>query len=506
MPIASGQCPNCGATVEFRNGASMSLVCPYCRHVAVRSDRGLEKLGEAADVAATENSLAVGDRGSLVGRPFEVLGRLVLDHPAGGTWEEYYIALGDDAWGWLANEQGRWEASTPVEWDGAPGLKWSELTPGASVSLGPYGKFVVAEQNKSVFATAQGELPFAARTGTPRFFADLSGPDGGWATLDFGESEAGPPKIYVGRVIAPADLWIERGGATVKPVLGVTSLKCPNCGGALTLRAGGKAERVACPYCRAISDIATLTVIDKQAAARSALAIPLGSKGRLSQIDWTVIGYMERSGVIEGETFYWSEYLLYNADDGFRWLVYDEGSFWFGTPASAGDVDTATVSSGIVRYRGHRYNLRNSNDARVEYVVGEFYWKVTVGERVAATDFECGTSLLSREVADGEISWTFSTRMPSAASIFRTFGVNPPDESVGPRAFSSGSSSNDSGGYSYSSSSGGSGGAGGAVVFVVIAIVALIFFAAMSDDCDGGGGDGYGGGHSSHSYGGFGGK
>lgn len=503
MPIASGLCPNCGATVEFRNGASMSLVCPYCHHVAVRSDRGLEKLGESADVAATENSLAVGDRGTILARPFEVLGRLVLDHPAGGTWEEYYIALGDDAWGWLANEQGRWEASTPVEWDGAAGLKWSALAPGAAVSLGSHGSFVVAEQNKSRFASAQGELPFAARPGTLRLFADLSGPNGGWATLDFGENEDSTPTIYVGRVIAPGDLTIQRTGATVKPVLGVTELKCPNCGGALTLRAGGKSERIACPYCRAISDLATLTVIDRQAAARSSPTIPLGSKGQIYQIEWTVIGYVDRSGSLDGETFYWSEYLLCTRENGFSWLVYDEGSFWFGTQAAAGDVDTTAIASGIVRYDQHRYNLRNSNEARVEYVVGEFYWKVAVGERVTATDFACGTSLLSREVSAGEINWTYSTRMPNAAAVFRAFGVNPPAESPGASA--------SYGSYSYDPDVRHSSYEGIfailQLIFAGIAIIVVLFLTVAEADCEGAGGsDGYGGGHSSHSYGGFGGK
>ncbi|HEY8072520.1 MAG TPA: DUF4178 domain-containing protein, partial [Labilithrix sp.] len=89
MSVASGPCPSCGSTIEFRAGSSLSLVCKYCKHVVVRTDRDMRNLGRVADVTYSDAGLAPGDQGTFRGRNFSVEGRLVLSHPMGGQWEEY---------------------------------------------------------------------------------------------------------------------------------------------------------------------------------------------------------------------------------------------------------------------------------------------------------------------------------------------------------------------------------------------------------------------------------
>ncbi|MCC6900244.1 MAG: DUF4178 domain-containing protein, partial [Polyangiaceae bacterium] len=92
MAVAQGSCPSCGASIEFGVGSSIAKVCEYCRATVVRSDRGLENLGKVADIANTPSLIAVGDQGTLAGRPFEVLGRVQLDHGK-GPWDEYYVTF-----------------------------------------------------------------------------------------------------------------------------------------------------------------------------------------------------------------------------------------------------------------------------------------------------------------------------------------------------------------------------------------------------------------------------
>src|SRR5262245_35493369 len=102
MAVAQGACPSCGAPIEFGVGSSIAKVCEFCRATIVRSDRGLENLGKVADLANTPSLIAVGDQGTLAGRPFEVLGRVQLDHGK-GPWDEYYVAFDyGQTWGWLA--------------------------------------------------------------------------------------------------------------------------------------------------------------------------------------------------------------------------------------------------------------------------------------------------------------------------------------------------------------------------------------------------------------------
>lgn len=46
--------------------------------------------------------------------------------------------------------------------------------------------------------------------------------------------------------------------------------------------------------------------------------------------------------------------------------------------------------------------------AEVIYVVGEFYWRVAVGESFLVEDYICPPLMLLREVTDKEASWSES--------------------------------------------------------------------------------------------------
>lgn len=74
MAIAEGNCPSCGAPIQFGLGASLARVCVSCRATVLRTDRGLEECGRVAALAETPSRVSVGDHGTLAGRPFFVLG------------------------------------------------------------------------------------------------------------------------------------------------------------------------------------------------------------------------------------------------------------------------------------------------------------------------------------------------------------------------------------------------------------------------------------------------
>jgi hypothetical protein len=477
--------------MTFSAGASASQVCKYCRTVVVRTDRDWQKLGKAADLANTPSSLAVGDRGTFRGRSFEVLGRVQLDYGR-GPWDEFYVQFNDGQWGWIAEAQGNLYATQKIN-EPLPVPPPQSLRVDVPVALGRYGTFKVVERRDARVITAEGELPF--KPSAQRFYADCHGPGGTFATLDYNDGTS-VPEVFVGAIVPLGEVQLsprggERPGAQ-KAALG--ELTCQTCGGKLPAPKPG-IERVACRHCNTISDSNTMQMLARQNAARQRPVIPLGAEGNLGGTHYVVIGYIERSAVVEGEQFFWQEYLLWSKSVGFRWLMLDEGNWLFVHPISAADVQCNEFQA---IWHGRTFQLRNRNDARVEYVLGEFYWKVEVGETVAATDFIAGSDVLSRERTQDEVNWSYCTPV-SFAQIAQAFGVNP---SAMATAFTYNPTP------SYTTSGSGGGGMLNLVYagMIVCVVLCLVCVAASSE-----GGGSYSGGSYSYSggggsFGGFGGK
>ena len=386
--LARGACPQCGAPMSFALAASAAQVCAYCKAVVVRTDRDLTVRGRVGDLLPLDAGITVGSTGALFGERFRVGGRVQYDRAqaAGAPWQELFVALESGRWCWLASAQGRWYATALALPAGAL-PPYASALPGAPVDLGPLGRFVVAERQLRRTLSGEGELPFPIQTATIEAYADLSGPGGQFATLDFGDGTA-PPQVYAGRIVGPDQLRIDApapGIETAAPVA-TAALTCPGCGGALPLNAPATAERVVCRYCGMQSDVTrgALVALRKLAPPAVAPVIPLGARGVVRGAEVTCIGFLVRGTTVDGERYTWREYLLLTAQGAFVWLLEEDGDWQFIVPVEVGDVrrasDRACVLGGVT------YTLpegeEEPNVAEVESVLGDFYWKIEVGERV----------------------------------------------------------------------------------------------------------------------------
>lgn len=480
MPVAQGSCPGCGAPIEFGVGSSMAKVCPYCRSTVLRTDRGLQDLGKVADLANTPSLVAVGDQGTLSGRPFEVLGRVQLDWGA-GPWDEYYVAFDyGQAWGWLAFAQGHWYVTAKVEGLGIPPL--NALAVEMDVPLGQAGTFRVAEIKNARIASAEGELPGAITVGATRYYADCYGQNNGFATLDYGDN-SGAYEVFVGWVFAETQMQVTQMGERTAQKVKLDQIKCPNCGGDIPSLSGERAERIGCPYCGAVSDIAAQQVIAQQQAAMKMPDIPIGSRGNFEGMEYVCIAYMRRSTDFDGETFSWEEYCLWNQDVGYRWLVKDETSWMWVVDCNLAELDLAGMPQ-QVGWGGRYFTLRNQNSARLDYVLGELFWKAQIGETSQVMDFVNGTDVLSREVIEGgEVKWTYSAQVPWAA-IAQAFGL--PVEGPGGQFQAA------AGGGAVAAGVGAAAATGGCSSAVVLVfIVSIILIICMLGACGSCGGGGY---------------
>lgn len=204
-----------------------------------------------------------------------------------------------------------------------------------------------------------------------------------------------------------------------QPAPAIRPLSCPSCGGTVELRAAGYTVHVACQYCGSILDVTDpqVKLVTEYRRAAAATEIPLGTRGTLRGVEWEAIGYLQRS---EGGDYGWEEYLLFNPYHGYRWLVKARDGWSLG--------EMLTVTPDWVSYErygldGEEFTHFFEGHAQVDYVLGEFYWRVAVGEAVKTGDWVRPGVMLSREENAHEISWTRSELIP-AREMRDAFGVD----------------------------------------------------------------------------------
>ena len=413
----------------------MATVCESCNALVARTDRSVEDLGKAADLLQTRSPLALWLGGRHQGVGFQLTGRAQLRHGSGGVWDEWYLAFDDGTWGWLAEAQGNFYLSHRQPEAGA--IDPQSLIAGHPVKVGnPPTSMVVAETGEAEMLAARGEIPYRPEIGRRYWYADLGGPGGSFGTLDFGEK---PPALFLGKQVSLADLGLETGtgagspdaaydpDAIAGPQVDVEAVTCGNCGGGLEIHVPDRTERVACPYCGTMHDCnrGALSVVAAAKQQPIEPDIPLGSKGTFDGEPYTVIGFMVRSTTWGWQTFSWNEYLLYNPAQGFRWLVHGDGHWNYVRPLPVGEVAAGAPGHGhysgeVAEYDGNVYKIFQSGEAKVEYVAGEFYWKVEAEQTSQTVDFVRPPEMLSGEATDNEVNWSlgvYRTHREIAASF-----------------------------------------------------------------------------------------
>ena len=396
---ALASCPSCGAALSFRPG-TMVAVCSYCKALAARRDRDPELIGQVADLVDTGSPLGLGASGTYAGRAFTLAGRVQLKHPLGGVWDEWYLALDDGRWGWLAEAQGRFYLT------------------GSLADLGADGMWTVGELSHATFHSAEGEIPWAVEPGATYRFADLSGKNGAFATLDYSET---PPLFFLGREIPLTDLHIQ-GGLRKPTRLGTQSLNCPKCGGALALHAPDQTQRVGCPSCGSLlsAENGKLAFLKSLRQPAQDVVIPLGAEGLLQGEKVICIGQLRRSCNIEGIDYPWNEYLLLDSQHGFKWLVQSEGHWSVAVALPPGEVSLGREGLKNLSALGTNWRRFQDVQAVVEGVWGEFYWQVEQGEQAQVTEFVAPPRSLSQERqthrgGGEEVNWSLSTYLEPEA-------------------------------------------------------------------------------------------
>src|SRR5260370_995372 len=207
------------------------------------------------------------------------------------------------------------------------------------------------------------------------------------------------------------------------------ALNCPKCGAAITLRSFGQAATVVCGSCHSILDAKdpNLAILQQfEAATREVKPlIPLGTRGKLRGTDCEVIGFQRRHSKVEGISYYWHEYVLFNPYKGIRYLSEYDGHWNDISICKQLPLNEGTSAN----YLGEIYKPFQTSDANTDFVLGEFPWQVRVGEHAVVTDFVHPPLVLSPEKLNTEVTWSIGEYI-SVSEVLVAFHIPraPPPE------------------------------------------------------------------------------
>ena len=420
MPGPAASCPNCSAPVEFRWSSAVQTVCTHCRSVVVRRDVNLEAVGVVADLPLTGSPIQLGTRGRFDDDAFIVTGRIVYEYEH-GSWNEWHLAFDDNSSGWLSDAQAEYAVSRLAKNLGAlPSA--DRLAVGQRFTWGDVA-FQITSLTKARYRGVDGELPFEYWDKSEVLFADLRSGDDHFATIDYSET---PPLLFLGASVRFDELALkDLRPAEERPGAATSGFNCRTCGAAIELRAVGLTKSVACTSCGSIQDPADPTVLilqDAQARERLTPTIPLGSIGTWHGHPFEAIGFQHRHIVVDDEEFGWNEYLLFNREQGFRYLSEYDGHWNDITTLSAVPEPATASGRPAARYRGRTFKLFQTASATTDFVLGQFPWRVRAFDVAGVSDYVAPPQMLSAERTDEETTWSLG-EYTSGESIWKAFNL-----------------------------------------------------------------------------------
>ena len=416
-------CPGCGAPVEFKSAQSAYAVCPYCHSTVVRSGEALSRIGTMGELFDDHSPLQLmaSGRTTLNGQeqPFTLIGRLQYQSEA-GVWSEWVAFLQDGTLATLSEDNGAYVFTRPMDAGRAlPDAARFRIGTTTAINGKPYS---VAFSGPVHLRSAQGELPQLPPLGQPFGMVELRSSDGEVLSIDYSTT---PPQASRGRAVQLQDLQMQGlKDASVKEEKGGRQFSCPHCGAPVQVKLASS-KSISCPSCKSLIDLGSgigheLLVAEQREPVRPVIA--LGQRGTLQGTAWQVVGFQHRMGQEPGddEQFGWSEYLLYNQQRGFAFLV-DSDDGWSLVRPTTGAPQLSGSGQGAT-YLGASYALQSSYHAETTYVLGEFYWQVTRGQKTFNRDFASAKGLLAMEQSANEITWSSGDKLASA-TVAQAFGM-----------------------------------------------------------------------------------
>lgn len=199
------------------------------------------------------------------------------------------------------------------------------------------------------------------------------------------------------------------------------AVNCTACGAGLDVLGGGRVTVHICPYCGT-----ELDAVDNYRAVRkfNDIARPdspfeIGMSGRLSGVDYTVIGTLEHREDWAGRSWTWVDHQLYSPTHGYAWLTLENSHLTFSRRyrrpvwMSSAWVERAEHRPSL-RLRGQLFNYYDTSTSRITFAEGEFTWAPQKGEKTTTVTALAGGEMLSFSQTGSEREVYLSTYLPVA--------------------------------------------------------------------------------------------
>ncbi|HEY6093362.1 MAG TPA: DUF4178 domain-containing protein [Gallionellaceae bacterium] len=185
----------------------------------------------------------------------------------------------------------------------------------------------------------------------------------------------------------------------------------------------GHTVSAVCSHCSTVIDTANdnFRIIKKDHQSSRETDLPIGARGVLQGVKWEVIGYVEKKD--KASLSFWDEYLLFNPYFGFRFLIQAD-NHWNLASVIKRDLPLSRDDNEVM-LDGQKFSVFYRGQSSVEYVKGEFYWRVRKGDQETYADYVAPPRMLSVERSPQEINLSLAEYV-LPEEVERAFGVTLP--------------------------------------------------------------------------------
>lgn len=395
-------CPSCGAPTELTNPAVVQVTCSYCESIFVWDKETAKFMGKKSRLTPALSGLKIGTEGKINGKNFRVLGRVKYTYhytenasseilalkSNEGSWDEWFLEDNDGNPIWVSEDMGDLILEEPILQKHS--LQKEDVYAGKRVKV-KGTEYTIREFGNAFCIGTEGSLPFVVIPDETYFFADAKSVDGKhFLTIEFDELR--DSNVFGGHKISDKEISYEK-ETFIHHKRDSEAIQCPNCASPLDLE--GDSDKVATVVCKSCSSVVGLdqdtALITGKAPKDKAnvFKFPIGAKGKLNGVEWSIVGRQRFDWRDDGEKGYDLEYLLYNPDKGYLWMSEADRHYYLGEPTDVAPKNSLMhihIPKTTCYIGGTKFKFFESGTQTLSYVDGALPWVAKIGDKVKYAD------------------------------------------------------------------------------------------------------------------------